>query len=99
LTEINIIITHYQSITIEDLYNQLTIKIGFGFDYKIFNVTDFYQFVLYFCSHIINVQFIAGVFLAFTKYPNYNLLDSYQAHKISNSQELPNYNLSYNIAN
>lgn len=61
-------------------------KIGFNFDYKIFSASDFYQFVLYYCAHIITVQFIAGVFLAFTKYPHYHHLDNYQTHKITNSQ-------------
>ena len=44
---------------------------GFVFDYRVCNVPDFYQFLIYYCHQIINLQFINGTFVAFPKHMGY----------------------------
>jgi len=59
---------NYQSITLEELYNQLSYKLGFAFDFKIYKTPDFYQFTLYYCTQIISVQYLSGMFFVYPKY-------------------------------
>ncbi len=59
----------------EQLYYIVNQKVGFNFDYKVCNVPDFYQFLIHYCHQSINLQFINGVFVAFTK--NMNFMSCY----------------------
>jgi hypothetical protein len=59
------------NIILDELYNLLNNNLGFIFDFKILNVPDFYQFTIYYCSNILNVQYISGIFIAFPKFKSY----------------------------
>lgn len=61
------IMQYFSNIVVEELYNQLNHRLGFVFDFKVFNIADFYQFIMCYCSHLMDVQFISGVFLVFTR--------------------------------
>lgn len=79
---------HYQSITLEDLYNQLTIRLGFPFEHKLFHFSDFYSFVLYYCANIASVQYVNGVFIVYSKYQqHYPIYDHHQGHRSTYSQD------------
>jgi hypothetical protein len=51
----------------DDLYTELNVKLGFEFEYRIFNAPDFCHFIYYFCSDIIHIEFMSGVFMAYNK--------------------------------
>lgn len=93
---INMICMHYQSITLEDLYNQLTLKLGFSFDYKMYKTPDFYQFILYYCAQMVNVQFISGMFIVYSKFPQqYPTYEAQQGQRTAYGQEVYNYGTNY----
>lgn len=71
ISEINAIVIHYHTVTLEDLYAQLTIRLGFPFDQKLFQFPDFYQFLLYYCSNFATVQYVGGTLVIFSKYHSY----------------------------
>jgi hypothetical protein len=99
LSFISYIVVHYQTITLEELYAHLQGKLGFAFDYKIYKTPDFYQFMLYYCAQIINVQFVQGLFVAYSKYPQYPVYEipqQTQTHRSTYSQDLfPTYGMGY----
>lgn len=59
------------NIIAQDLYNLTNERLGFIFDYRVCDVPDFYQFLIYYCHQIINLQFINGTFVAFPKHVGY----------------------------
>ena len=88
LEEINVILVHYQSLTLDDLYSQLTIRLGFCFEHKLFHFPDFYSFVLYYCANIATVQYVGGALVVYSKYQHhYALYDQHQTHRTTYSQE------------
>lgn len=76
------------NIIAEQLYYIVNQKLGFDFDFKVCNVPDFYQFLIHYCHQSINLQFINGVFVAFTK--NMNFMSYY-----SNFPNYQNYKMPY----
>ena len=87
LTYLTHIISHYQSMTLDDLYNQLSLRLGFPFDYKLYSVPDFYQFALYYCVQVLNVQFVSGIFVASSKFAPFVM--EQPTHRTTYSQEQP----------
>ena len=89
LEEVNTIMMHYPSVTLEDLSNQLTAKIGFVFEPKIFHFPDFYNFVLYYCANIATVQYVNGIIVVYSKYvPTYPVYENqHQTHRSTYSQD------------
>lgn len=90
---------HYQSITLDDLYSQLTMRLSFPFEHKLFHFSDFYSFVLYYCANFATVQYINGVFIVYSKYQQqYPMYEQHhQTHRTTYSQDqfpTQNYNLS-----
>lgn len=59
------------NIIAQDLFNITNDKLGFIFDYRVCNVPDFFQFLMYYCHQIVNLQFINGTFVAFPKHMGY----------------------------
>ncbi len=59
------------NIIAQQLYNLTNEKLGFVFDFRVCNVPDFCQFLIYYCHQIINLQFINGTFVAFPKHMGY----------------------------
>jgi hypothetical protein len=58
-------------------------KLGFLFDYRVCNMPDFHQFLIYYCHQTINLQFICGTFVAFPKhigYMNYQYAPNHQMY-------------------
>ena len=81
------------AITLDELYNQLTLKIGFCFDFKVFNITDFNQFVLCFCQDTINIQLSHGTFVAYPIYEMPNMYAQYSqmpmmAHQVHQTHQV-----------
>ena len=87
LENISFIIMHYQSITLEDLYNQLTVRLSFPFEHKLFHFSDFYSFVLYYCANIATVQYINGVFVVYSKYQQQYPIYEQPIHRTTYSQD------------
>lgn len=58
----------YQHITVDDLCMELNLKLGYAFEYGIYNVPDFYQFLVYYCQECIYINFMSGTFIAEVKY-------------------------------
>lgn len=84
--------------TLEDLYSQLTLKLGFPFDFKLFNVPDFSQFAIYYCPHIITLQLAGNIFVVTSAFPAYVYHHPHQTHRTTYSQEqYPTYNGNYNM--
>ena len=59
------------NIIAQELYSIMNEKLGFVFDYRVCNMPDFYQFLIYYCHQTINLQFINGTFVAFPKHMGY----------------------------
>ena len=87
VTQVGAVIQHFQTLTLEDLYSQLSVRLGFPFEYKLYQLPDFYQFLLYYCANVVAVQFINGVFLVTAKYQSYPVYD-HQTHRSSYSQDI-----------
>ena len=66
------VVSYYHRITLDDLYHQLTARLGFPFEYKIYSMPDFTQFTLYYCSNLFRVQFVENTFVAELFYPTYD---------------------------
>jgi hypothetical protein len=84
LGDINTLIIHYQSMALEDLYSQLTLRLGFPFEHKLYQFPDFYQFLLYYCANFATVQYVGGTLVVYSKYyspPAYE----YQTHRTTYS--------------
>lgn len=60
-------VTYYSALVVDDLLTELNTKLGFEFEYRVYNVPDFNHFLYYFCSETIHIEFISGVFMAYTK--------------------------------
>ena len=71
MTEISNIVLHYHTLTLEDVYAQLTGKMGFAFEYKLYHFPDFYQFLLYYCGNFSTVQFVGGTLVVYSKFHQY----------------------------
>lgn len=52
------------------LYTRVNEAIGFCFDYTVFHMSDFYQFVIYYCHAIIVVHYVDGRLIAEHKRTN-----------------------------
>lgn len=55
------------------------------FDFRVCNVPDFYQFLIYYCHQTINLQFINGTFVAFPKHTGYIGYQYPQYHQYQNN--------------
>ena len=56
-------------INVNDLYTQLNTKIGFEFEFKLYGVNEFCQFLCCFCADIINIQMINNGLFAYSTAP------------------------------
>jgi hypothetical protein len=90
---------HYQSLCLDDLYNQLTIRLGFPFEHKLFRFPDFYNFVLYYCANIATVQYAGNSLVVYSNYHQHYQAQIYaqqqqqhQTHRSTYSQEFPSQN-------
>lgn len=77
------------NIIAQELYNITNDKLGFVFDFRVCNVPDFYQFLIYYCHQIINLQFINGTFVAFAKHMGY------MGYQYGNGQNIYYQNIQY----
>lgn len=75
ISQMSEVISHFMSnrhnIIAQELYSIINEKLGFVFDYRVCNMPDFYQFLIYYCHQTINLQFINGTFVAFPKHMGY----------------------------
>jgi hypothetical protein len=75
INQMSELISHSMSnrhnIIAQELYSIINEKLGFVFDYRVCNMPDFYQFLIYYCHQTINLQFINGTFVAFPKHIGY----------------------------
>lgn len=74
------------NIVAQELYNMTNDRIGFIFDYRVCDVPDFYQFLIYYCHQIINLQFINSTFVAFPKHMGYTPYPSCINNQYINNQ-------------
>lgn len=92
LSEINTLIIHYHTMTLEDLYSQLTLRLGFPFEHKLYQFPDFYQFLLYYCASFATVQYAGGSLVVYSKYyspPVYE--QQHQTHRTTYSHPSQTY--------
>lgn len=53
---------------IEELYNQLNLKLNFTFDCSVFNSPDFYHFLGYYGQNYFEVQLHMGFFIVYSRW-------------------------------
>lgn len=92
-SEIHTIVLHYNTITLEDLYAQLTVRLGFPFEHKLFQFPDFYQFLLYYCAHFATVQYVGGTLVVYAKFQQYPVYEQHQTHRTTYSHPPNNYDM------
>lgn len=66
------IVRYFKVINVEDLYTELNTKLGFEFEYRVFSAPDFCHFLYYYCGEIIHIEFMSGLFMAYSKRPERN---------------------------
>jgi hypothetical protein len=62
-----------------------------------YKTPDFYQFTLYYCTQVVNVQFISGMFIVYSKYAQqYPTYEAQQGQRNVYGQEVyANYRTNY----
>ena len=63
------IIRYFNLLIVDDLYNELNTKLGFEFEFRLYNAPDFCHFLYYYCRDILSVQFASGAFMAYSVQP------------------------------
>lgn len=59
--------SNVKGMVIEELYNQLSGKIGFFLDYRMFHVPDFVNFISYYGQNYFDVQNNMGYIIVYKK--------------------------------
>ena len=62
------IVRYFRNISVDDLCSELNTKLGFEFEFRIFNAQEFYHFLYYYCSESIYINFMSGIFIAEAKF-------------------------------
>lgn len=63
------IVRYFRNISVDDLCAELNTKLGFEFDFRLYNTQEFYHFLYYYCSESIYINFMSGIFIAEARHP------------------------------